>query len=214
MKALEQIRATKIGRHLLEDKEYRVVAKAVCSLILNLLFVFFNGILGFLSSSLIFVVSALYYLMLSSMRFCVVRPFQKGRSRNDRQTAAIIGIMLIILGIVLHIMVIISMKFATAAFYSTIPMITIATYTFCKIAVAVATAVKQWKSPSLFFGSINAIRYCEVAVSLLTMQQSMLVSFGDGSGLSSVILNACTGTGVCIFILALGITTFKNSRKE
>ncbi len=210
----EKIKTTKMGKHLLEDKEYRVVTKAVCSLILNLLFVFYNGILGFLSSSLIFVVSALYYLVLSSMRFCAVRPFRKGRTRNGRQTAAIIGIMLVILGLILHIMVIISMKFETAAFYGTIPMIAIATYTFCKITAAVVTAVKQKKSPSLFFGAINAIRYSEVAVSLLTMQQSMLVSFGNGNDRASVILNACTGAGVCIFILALGMITFKNSRKE
>ncbi len=212
--ALQRARSTELGTRLIDDKRYRIIAKAVCALIFNLLFVFYNGILGVLTSSIIFVASSIYYLLLSSMRFSTVLLNRKGKKQNDSLTASIIGVMLIILSVIFHIMVIVSMKEKTAEVYTTITMITIATFTFTKITMAIITAVKHKGEHSKLYKSINAIRYSEVAVSLLTMQQSMLVSFEGADEKSSVILNACTGAGVCFFILALGIITLKNSRKE
>ncbi len=212
--ALQRARSTELGTRLIEDKRYRVIAKAVCALIFNLLFAFYNGILGVLSSSIIFVASSVYYFLLSSMRFSAVLLDRNGKKQNDSLTASIIGVMLIVLSVIFHIMVIVSMKDKTAEIYGTITMITIATYTFTKIAMAIVTAVKHNGEHSKLYKAMSAIRYCEVAVSLLTMQQSMLVSFEGADEKSSVILNACTGAGVCFFILALGIITLKNSRKE
>ncbi len=212
--AFAKIKRTEMGTHLIDDKRYRVIVKAVLSFVLNLSFAFYNGILGVLTSSLIFVTSSIYYLLLSSMRFTAVVLDRKGKAKNDPLIVSVIGVMLIILSVVFQTMVFISMKDNTATLYGTITMITIATFTFTKITMAVITAVKHKKEQSNLFKAINAIRYSEVAVSLLTMQQSMLVSFEGTDQKSSVILNACTGAGVCLFILALGIITLKNSRKE
>ncbi len=211
---LTKIKSVEVGARLMDDKRYRVIAKAVLSLIYNILFAFYNGILGVLSSSLIFVASSIYYFLLSFMRFSVIVFDRKDKVKNDSVIASVIGVMLIILSVLFHVMVLISMKEHIATLYGTIPMITIATFTFSKITAAVITAVKHKKEHSKLFKAVNAIRYSEVAVSLLTMQQSMLVSFEGAEGRASVMLNACTGAGVCFFILALGIITLKNSRKE
>lgn len=210
--AAQKAKSTKLGARLVEDKRYRVTTKAVISLILNLAFAFYNGILGVLSSAPIFIVSALYYLLLSSMRFLAVLIGKK--RHREGLIAGVVGVMLIVLSIILHVMVIVSMKYNTAAVYGTITMITIATYTFTKITLASITALKHRGQQAQLYKTVNAIRYSEVAVSLLTMQQSMLVSFGAAGEKSTVILNACTGAGVCFLILALGIITLKNSRKE
>ncbi len=212
--ALKKARATKLTGRLIEDKHYRVITKAVCSMIFNIIFAFYNGILGVLSSSLIFAASAVYYLLLSSMRFSAVLLDRKHKMQNDGLIAGIVGVMLIILSIIFHIMVFISTKNNTATPHGTITMITIATFTFTKITAAAITAVKHRNEKSTLYKTVNAIRYSEVAVSLLTMQQSMLVSFSDGKEEGALILNAFTGAGVCFFILALGIVTLKNSRKE
>lgn len=212
--ALKKAHKTGLNSRMIEDKRYRVIVRSVLSLVLNLLFAFYNGILGALSSSLIFIASSVYYLLLSAMRFAAVLLNRKGTKQNDRLIVSIVGVMLIILSVVFHIMVIVSMKYKTAALYGAVTMIAIATFTFTKIAMAVITAVKHNGEKSKLFKAINAIRYSEVAVSLLTMQQSMLVSFEGADEKTSVILNACTGAAVCFFILILGIITLKNSRKE
>lgn len=212
--ALKNAHKTEIGSRLIDDKRYRLIVKSVLSLVLNLIFAFYNGILGVLSSSLIFTASSVYYLLLSSMRFSAVLLNRKGQKKNDMLIVSIVGVMLIILSVIFHIMVIVSIKYNTASLYGTVTMIAIATFTFAKITMAVITAVKHKGERSKLFKAINAIRYSEVAVSLLTMQQSMLVSFDGADEKSSVILNGCTGAGVCFFILTLGIITLKNSGKE
>ncbi len=212
--ALQKVKNTKIGTRLVEDLRYRLLARAVVSLTGNLAFALYNGILGILSSSLLFVASSVYYLLLSTMRFSVVLRERKSTGPRDRRSAAAIGLMLMALSIIFQVMVFASMRDQTAAVYGTIPMITIATFTFVKITAAAITAVKHRAAPSPLFKAVNAIRYCEVAVSLLTMQQSMLASFGEENDPSAVILNACTGAGVCLFILVTGLVTFGNSRKE
>ena len=212
--ALKKAHKTELGLRLMEDNRYRVIVKSVLSLVFNLLFAFYNGILGVLSSSLIFIASSVYYLLLSAMRFSAVLLNEKGKSQNDGLIASIVGVMLIVLSVVFHMMVVVSMKDNTATLYGTITMIAIATFTFTKITMSVITAVKHKGEHSKLFKAVNAIRYSEVAVSLLAMQQSMLVSFEGADEKTSVILNACTGAGICFFILTLGIVTLKNSRKE
>ena len=212
--ALEKIKSFETGARLIEDKRYRTITMAVFSLVFNLLFAFYNGILGILSSSLIFLASSVYYILLCTMRFGAVLLGKKDKTQNDRLISSMIGVMLIILSVIFQIMVFASIKNNTATVYPTITMITIATFTFTKITMAIITAVKHKQEQSKLFKAINAIRYSQVAVSLLTMQQSMLVSFEGSDEKSRVILNAFTGAGVCFFILALGIITIRNSRKE
>ncbi len=204
---------TRMGTRLSEDAHYRVIVRAVCSLVFHLLFAFYYAILGFLSSSLIFITSAAYYLLLSVIRFSAVLLDRREQKHNHEVKASAVGVMLIVLGVSLHIMIIVSMKQKTAAVYDTVPMIAIATFTFTKITAAIVTAVKHRRERSKLYQAIRAIRYSEVAVSLLTMQQSMLVSFDGAGEQSRIILNACTGAGVCFLILALGVMTLKNSRK-
>lgn len=212
--ALKKAHKIEFSSLLMEDKRYRIIVKSVLGLVFNLLFAFYNGILGALSSSLIFIASSVYYLLLSAMRFAAVLLNRKGKKQNDRLIVSLVGVMLIILSVVFHIMVIVSMKYNTAALYGTVTMISIATFTFTKITMAVITAVKHKGEHSKLFKAVNAIRYSEVAVSLLTMQQSMLVSFEGADEKTSVILNACTGAGVCFFILTLGIITLKTVERK
>ncbi len=207
--AIEKVRSTKIGVRLYDDKEYRMIAKAVLSLIFNVAFAFYNGILGHLSSSVIFITSAVYYLTLSFMRFAVVL---SRRRFKEKGAIGVIGAMLIILCIVFSAMVFVSMRDKTASVYGTVTMITIATFTFSKITAAVISAIKHKKDKNRLVFAVNAIRYSEVAVSLLTMQQSMLVSFGEGGDSFAVILNAMTGAAVCLFILMMGILTLKKQK--
>lgn len=83
--ALCKLKRIKTGARLIEDSRYRLVAKAVISLILNLLFGFYNGILGVLSSSLIFTASAIYYILLWVMGFAVVMTGRKEDPQNDKK---------------------------------------------------------------------------------------------------------------------------------
>ena len=70
--------------------------------------------------------------------------------------------------------------------------------------MAVSRAVKQRKTPSPLLAVIRSIGYAEVAASVLTLQRSMLVSFGAMGKDNIHLMNALTGAAVCVFVLALG----------
>lgn len=80
------------------------------------------------------------------------------------------GILFIFLDFVLAGAMYISLSRNIAAKHDEIIMIMIATYTFCKIAIAVRKAIKQHKKPSLLLSAIRSISYAEVAASVLTVQ--------------------------------------------
>ena len=98
------------------------------------------------------------------------------------------------------------MKRGIAVRHDTILMITIATYTFYKLAMACVRAVKQRKNPAPLLALVRTIGYADAAASVLTMQMTMIASFSR-SGKALPVLNAITGTAVCLFIFALGVIT-------
>ena len=93
-------------------------------------------------------------------------------------------------------------------------MITIATYTFGKITLAIRRAIKQRTNPSPLLVTIRSIGYAEAAASVLTLQRSMLASFGAMDATKARILNAATGAAVCGFVLVLGIALLTKERRN
>ena len=84
-------------------------------------------------------------------------------------------------------------------------MITIAAYTFFKIIMAIVKAVKQHKNPSPLLAVIRNIGYAEAAASILTLQRSMLVSFGTMNNTEAHIMNILTGAADFLYVLIIGM---------
>ncbi|MDO5603032.1 MAG: hypothetical protein Q4G07_09720 [Oscillospiraceae bacterium] len=200
---------SKIGKRLMDEPRYRVIFAAVCGFSLNLLYAAYNGILAVQGRSLWFAVMCAYYAILSTMRFSAVLCGRKGDGGASVKTELFItkfsGVLLVVLSAVLTGVIYISLSQNIAAKYNKIIMITIAVYTFGKFTAAVIRAVKQHHDPSPLFAAIRGIGYVETAVSVLTLQRSMLASFGTMSGTKAHVLNTAAGAAVCLFVLVLGI---------
>ena len=124
------------------------------------------------------------------------------------------GVLLILLNFVLAGAINISLSQNIATKYGEIVMVTIATYTFSKITMTVIKAVKQRKNPSPLLSVIRSISYAEVAAFVLTLQRSMLVSFGKMNDTDIHTMNTLTGSVVCLFILILGISLIIRGTKR
>ena len=74
-------------------------------------------------------------------------------------------------------------------------------------------AVKQRRNPSPLLRTIRTIGYAEVSASLLTLQRSMLVSFGSMDHRQIRFMNAMTGAAVCLFVLLLGVSMIAKSNR-
>lgn len=122
--------------------------------------------------------------------------------------------MLIVMSFVLSGVVYLSVTNTVAVKHQEIIMITIATYTFYKVVLAIVNTVKIRKENSLLLSTIRNIGCADAAVSMLSLQRSMLVSFGEMERSKIYIMNALTGAGVLIIILAFGISMIIKSSKK
>ena len=209
---------TKIGGKFIKKRSSRIIFSASVSFFVNFLYAFYNGILGIMNLSLWFIIMFAFYGLLASVRFSVILYARRKDSVYEDTESFIIktsGIIMIILSFVLALLVFLSLTQKIAVKYDTIMMITIATYTFYKVIITVVRASKKRDDKLPLFSTLRCISYAEVAASVLTLQRSMLASFGSGDDEFSFIMYAATGMVVFLFILVLGIfITVKGSRKN
>ena len=210
---MKYIPKTKLGIRLKEDKRYRIVTFALCGFAINILYALYNGALGILSHSVWFLSLCAYYTILSSMRLGVIIQDRRNISTENFITN-VCGVMLIVLSFVLSGSVYVSLANNIAVKHQEIIMITIATYTFYKVVFAIVNTVTIRKENSLLLSTIRNISCADAAVSILSLQRSMLVSFGEMERDKMYVMNALTGAGVFIIILGLGIGTMVNSAKK
>lgn len=194
-----------------------MVRAAAVSLGCNCLYALYHGVLGLVHLSLWSLSLGAFYAILAVARFCALL---SGRTRaGETATAsggfvmAVSGALLLLLSVVLAGVLAISLSQHIATAYDTVTMITIATYTFYKITAAVVNRVRR-PGTSALSRVIRNIRYAEVAASVLTLQRSMLASFGTPEETPADWMNGLTGAAVCLFILSLGIYLMLNARKE
>lgn len=190
------ISKNRVGKQIIEDVRYRTVLSAICGLTFNLLYAVYNGVLGIITGSYWFISMCAYHIILSIMRFSAVLNERKNNTKREYRVSRFTGILLSLLSMVLAGIVYMSVSQDIATKYGEIIMITIATYTFYKITMAVIRAVKYRKENSPIISAIRSIGYAEISVSVLTMQMSMLISFEEGMSSQDIyIMNLLTGIG-------------------
>lgn len=195
---INKVESTEIGKQFIKEQRSRIILFAVFSFFLNLLYAFYNGAPGIINHSVWFITMCAYYIVLSTMRLSAILCEQKNRNISSSDAGAIY----------------ISLSRNVATKHGEIVMITIAAYTFYKITMTIIKAVRQHKNPSPLLSVIRCIGYAEVAASVLTLQRSMLVSFGEMSDTDILTMNILTGSAVCLFVLILGIILITRGKRK
>lgn len=177
------------------------------SLATNIAYALGNCIIGFLTHSWWFITVGAYYTVLAMTRFCVLQIKRKAGGNYDTELFArrITGILLVVLSVcIVGVNILSALKERGSVFHKII-MITIATYTFTKITIAIIGMVKAKHTASPALKTLRNISLADACVSIYTMQRSMLVSFPGMGATEILILNIFTGTAVWITVLLLGI---------
>ena len=217
-KVVSLITKTETGKKIVSNQRYRIILSAAVAFAFNLFYAIYHCILGVLNLSFWFIAMCAFYGILATMRFSAILCERNHQKSPDIDTELFVmklsGTLLVVLGIVLATVSYISLSQNIATKYGEIIMITIATYTFYKITIAIVKAVKQHKNPSPLLKTIRNIGYAEVAASILTLQRSMLASFGSMSAGNIHFMNAVTGAAVCLFVLILGLSMIAKSMKK
>lgn len=182
----------------------RTLKISLFSLLFNVAFSAYHVVSGVITHSWWLFTVGIYYLILSVARFAVLTT-----KRGKRSTVKFVGIMLIILSIPLAGTVILAFVKDRGTVFHKIVMIAIAVYAFTKVTFATVNFIKSRKSPSLKLITLRNISLANAFVSIFSLQRSMLVSFGDMSETSIRVMNAATGSAVCVLVFLLGLNLTK-----
>ncbi len=188
-------------------KALNLVRSPYISLAFNVAYALGNCIIGFLNSSWWFITVGAYYTVLAITKFSVLQVRRKANGDYDVEFFArrITGILLVVLSFcIVGVNIMSAVKDRGTAFHE-IVMITIATYTFTKITIAIIGMVKAKRSASSVLKTLRNISLADACVSIYTMQRSMLVSFPGMKAAEILLLNIFTGTAVWIVVLLLGV---------
>ena len=101
---------TSVGHRAIRDQRFRVFLFTGASLLGNLMYGLYNGVLGAVYGSSWFGVLCAYYLALCAMRFSVMPRHTQRSKENDESNRMIFnGVMLILLALVLSFIVLFSL---------------------------------------------------------------------------------------------------------
>lgn len=205
-----------LGHKYLTDASFKVRVSLFNSLVVTLAYSVFNMVSGFLSSSLWLCAIAVYYILLSAIRFILFQHLEKKKQSGlaaeyrSYRTAAILMMMLnLTLSAFVHNMIVKSDAMA----FSDIYVITSATFTFYFLTMSIVDIVKTRKYHSPVMSAAKAIRFAQALVSLLTLEASMLAHFGDSEAFKRTMLFS-TGTGVCAIVLSMSIYMIVRANQE
>ena len=183
----------------------RALKQALASLSFNIAFTTYHIVMGLITSSWWLLTLGSYYLILSTVRFAVLRSKSK-----ERFIAKFTGGMLMLLSIPLVGTVILSVLRDRGHKLHMIVMIAMAAYAFTKITLAIIKFIKARRSKSAILLTLRNISLADAFVSIFALQRSMLVSFEGMSEAEIVIMNAALGSAVCIACFVLGLLLLLN----
>ena len=185
----------------------RTLKFALGSLVFNISFATYHLVLGLVTSSWWLLSVGSYYLILSTVRFAVLRSTSK-----ENFIAKLTGWMLILLTIPLVGTVILSVVRDRGHELHMIVMIAMAAYAFTKITLATIKFIKVRRSTSATLITLRNISFADAFVSIFALQRSMLVSFEGMTETEIVIMNASLGSAVCVIVFLLGLNLVRNRK--
>ena len=185
----------------------RTLKIALASLAFNIAFATYHLVMGSVTSSWWLLTLGSYYLVLSVVRFVVLRTKSK-----QPYITKFTGWMLILLSIPLAGTVILSVVRDRGHERHMIVMIVMAAYAFTKITLAAIKLIKSRRNTSATLITLRNISFADAFVSIFALQRSMLVSFEGLTEAEIVIMNATLGSAVCVIVFLLGLNLVRNRK--
>lgn len=208
-----------VGNRYMTDMAFRTHISLYVSLAVNLLYVGVNVLSFVLYRSMWFVVLAVYYMILSVMRFLLVRYVRKngigmnrlGELKNTMLCASILlTVNFVLSGAVLMIL------YQNRGFeYHGVLIYVMAAYTFYMTTHAVIDLVKYRKYHSPVMTTTKVIALSAALVSMMSLETAMFSQFGqDMTPENKWLMVALTGAGVSITVVTMSVYMIISANRE
>ena len=184
------------------------------TMLLNLAYAIFQLVLGIYHNTFWYISFAVYYFLLSFMKYYLFDHQMKYDVGVDRKrelgkymaTGVILSIMALVLATIIGFMVVFDRTFVHHA----ITTIAMAAFTFTTLTISIVDVIRHRKDNNPIHAASRAISLTSALVSMITLETSMLTVFGQENGpIFRRIMLAISGGVVVIAVLSFGIFMIK-----
>lgn len=201
----------KYARRWQDDTRLRVNVSLYGSFAWNAMYGIFQLWLGFYHHTFWFCSLGGYYICLAVMRFFLVRHTRKYAPGEKMQAELMkyraCGIVFLVMNLSLALIIFFMVYWNRTFEHHMITAITMAAYTFTALTTAIINVIKYRKYNSPVFSASKAISLAAALVSTLTLESTMLTTFGDGTMTATTQkwLLGATGGAISALIVATAI---------
>jgi len=200
------------------DVHLRMNVSLYGSLIWNITFAIFQLGLGFYHKSFWFYSMFTYYVMLGVMRFFLLNHTRKYKLNEQTEIETkkyiVSGWLLLFMNIALLVIVFFMVYWNRTFNHHMITTIAIASYTFLTFTFSIINLIKYRKYKSPVYSAAKSISFINGCVSMLTLETTMLTTFGQNESLlfNKIMLSA-TGVVVIGFAITIAIIMIVKGNK-
>ncbi len=201
-------------RRLKNDYVFRTLIFASISFVITLAFCLFNFFVGVIDGIVWNISIAVYYFLLLIIKLIVGcneiswnrQKLDDSQKEEKRESVYLWqSILLLVIDLALVTPITLMMLQEKTVDYSSIVAITIATYTVYKIVMASINFYKTRKMSHLSVKIVRNINFVDALVSILTLQYTLIMTFGTGfdEGLKAVCAISSFGIWVALIVISI-----------
>ncbi|MBE6596645.1 MAG: hypothetical protein E7641_03145 [Ruminococcaceae bacterium] len=200
----------KYAKRWQSDDRLRVNTSLYGSLIWNAAYAAFQFWLGYIHHTFWFYSLGGYYLSLAVMRFFLVRYTSTHKAgekmREELKKYRACGWVFLVMNLALALIIFFMVYWNRTFIHHEITTIMLATYTFTAFTVAIVNNVRYRKYNSPVYSASKAISLAAACVSMLTLESTMLTTWGQGESAEfRRLMLTLTGVAISLFIVTMAI---------
>ena len=201
----------KYARRWQDDTRLRVNVSLYGSLAWNALYGILQLWLGFYHHTFWFYSLGAYYICLGVMRFFLARHTTRyapgERMQTELKKYRACGWVFLIMNLALALIIFFMVYWNRTFEHHMITAIAMAAYTFTTLTTAIINVIKYRKYNSPVYSASKAISLAAALVSMLTLESTMLTTFGDGTmtAIEQKWMLGVTGGAISVLIVATAI---------
>ena len=197
------------------DYDFKTVAAALGSLFVTALFALYNGFLGVYHASLWHGSICVYYLVLVGLRTMIIAARKNADRRTEPERAQMkvyvaSAALLLFLNLCLAVPVYLMVVRQKPVDMTLIPAIAMAAYTTYKVVMSSVNLKRRKRSSDRLVRLLRTISFIEGLVSILTLQNTLIMVNMKGDGSEMLTLTAITSAAIMLAALVLAVAAMIN----
>lgn len=209
MKLLDKFKQTEFGGRYINDRAFRGEISIYQGMLINFAYAAFRGVMSIIYATPWLIATTAYYFALGLIRLWLCSAYKKRKKRGGKKYEfkcyKITALMLLALDIPMGFMIILFITGNPSAAYPGFTIYASAAYTFYMMTLSVVNIFKYRKLGSPILSAAKCINLVAAAMSMLGLQNALIVKFSSESASYRVMMNSLTGAAIYIIVIGIAI---------